>query len=530
MARFDRIARVSAREKPLREPIRVTSPSTGELVAEVPDEGADGIRAAFARAGAAAADWAALSVRGRAEAIRRWRDRVLDDALLPALVVRESGKPRHEVDLLEIPYFAHLCGWAAREGPRVLRDEKRPYSLLPLVKRAVVRRRPLGVVGVVGPWNFPLLNNAADAVFPLVAGNPVVLKPSEVTPLTSLRMKALWDEAGNPTDAFQVVTGRGDAGAALVDLADGVMFTGSVATGRRVAARCGERLVPCVAELGGKSAFVVLPGADLDFAARAAAWTAFAHSGQVCVRAERLLVPESTAAAFEAKLVERVRALRTAASAPDRGLTRGTEHDLGAITFARQVEVAERHLQDALALGARNETEGGARGDGSGRFFSPAVLGGATPGMAVAREETFAPLLPILRYRTVDEAVAIANDADFGLAGYVFGPERDARAVARRLDTGLVGVNDGIHVYGSVEAPLGGWKASGLGVRHGPEGLRTWTRTTTIVEDRSVMKPVGRILKGLFYFPYDARALAFIRRYTRLRNRRGWAAKLGPLP
>lgn len=521
---------MSASPKPVREAIRVVAPATGALLAEVPDEGPDGVRGAFDRARAASGPWATRPARERAEALRRWRDALLDDAELPARLVNESGKPRHEADVLEISYFALLSGWAAREGPRLLRDDVRPYSMLPLLKRAVVRARPLGVVGVVGPWNFPLLNNAADAVFPLVAGNAVVLKPSEVTPLTSLRMKELWDAAGNPPDVFQVVTGRGDAGAALVDLADGVMFTGSVATGRKVAARCGERLVPCVAELGGKSAFVVLPGADLDLAARAAAWTAFAHSGQVCVRAERLLVHESIAADFERRLVERVRALRSAASAPERGLTRGTEHDLGAVTFARQVEVAERQLADAVARGARNETAGGPRPDGPGRFFAPAVLANATPEMAVAHEETFGPLLPVMRYRSVDDAVAIANRPEFGLAGYVFGPEREARAVARRLDTGLVGVNDGIHVYGSVEAPLAGWKASGLGARHGPEGLRTWTRTTTIVEDRRALAPIGRIVKKLIYFPYDARVLALFRRYTRLRNRRGMAARLAPPP
>ncbi|HTS03931.1 MAG TPA: aldehyde dehydrogenase family protein, partial [Thermoanaerobaculia bacterium] len=239
------------------EPIRVVSPATGVALREVPDEGEAGAERAVARARAAQPAWGALDLEERAEALRRWRDAVLDEPAVPATLVEESGKPRQEAEGIEVLYLCELIRAMTRLAPKAFREETR-HPLLFLTKKTRLARRPLGVVGVIGPWNFPILNNAADAVAPLLAGNTVVLKPSEVTPLTSLLLADLWARAGNPPDVFRIVTGRGGTGAALVERVDAVMFTGSVATGRRVAARCGERLVPCVLELGGKSPFVVL--------------------------------------------------------------------------------------------------------------------------------------------------------------------------------------------------------------------------------------------------------------------------------
>ena len=285
-------------------------PPRGSFSREVPDEGAAGVAAAVHAARAAAPAWAALPVPERAEALKRWRDRILDEVSLVAeTLASESGKPRHEAEVFEVVYLCELIRFACRAARRALAEETR-NPLLFLTKKTRLLRKPLGVVGVIGPWNFPILNNAADCVAPLVMGNTIVLKPSEVTPLTSLLLRDLWIQAGNPPDVFRVVTGRGEAGGALVEHADGIMFTGSVATGRRVAARAGERLIPCVVELGGKSPFVVLAGADLERAASAAAWSSFIHSGQVCIRTERIYVEEPVAETFETLLVERVRALR----------------------------------------------------------------------------------------------------------------------------------------------------------------------------------------------------------------------------
>src|SRR5450759_2731439 len=301
--------------------VRVMSPATGELAGEVADFDAAAVAEAVARARVAAPAWAETSLEERVEALFRWRDLILDTPLVPETLVRESGKPRHEAEGIEVLYLCELIRGMARLSRRALAEETR-HPLLFLTKKTRLVRHPIGVVGVVGPWNFPILNNAADAVAPLLAGNTVVLKPSEVTPLTSCVLRDLWVKAGNPKDVFQVVTGRGATGAALVDLVDAVMFTGSVATGRRIAARCGERLIPCVTELGGKSPFVVLPGADLERAASAAAWSSFIHSGQVCIRTERIYVHASVADRFEQLLVSRVAALRQTTPDPSGRATR----------------------------------------------------------------------------------------------------------------------------------------------------------------------------------------------------------------
>jgi len=502
------------------EPIRVVSPATGVALREVPDEGEAGAERAVARARAAQPAWGALDLEERAEALRRWRDAVLDEPAVPATLVEESGKPRQEAEGIEVLYLCELIRAMTRLAPKAFREETR-HPLLFLTKKTRLARRPLGVVGVIGPWNFPILNNAADAVAPLLAGNTVVLKPSEVTPLTSLLLADLWARAGNPPDVFRIVTGRGGTGAALVERVDAVMFTGSVATGRRVAARCGERLVPCVLELGGKSPFVVLAGADLERAAEAAAWSSFIHSGQVCVRTERIFVDARVADRFESLLASRVAALRQMPPDP----TGATPHDLGSVTFARQIEVVERHLADALAKGARVLTGGERRRDLPGLFFRPTVLAGATPDMAVMREETFGPLVPVMRVSGPEEALRLANDSHLGLNATVFGRRAEALAFARRLQAGQAIVNDVLVNYFVVESPLGGWKESGLGVRHGVEGLRQWTRVEAITLGRPLLAPVERFLARQLAFPYEPRFLAVLRRAARLLYRRGLGEK-----
>lgn len=502
-------------------PIRVVSPATGKLLVELPDEGEAGIVRAVAAARAAAPAWEALPLRERAEALKRWRDALLDDPELVPTLVAESGKPRQEAEGIEVLYLCELIRFTIRAARKALREETR-HPLLFVTKKTRLVRRPLGVVGVIGPWNFPILNNAADAVAPLLAGNAVVLKPSEVTPLTSVRLAALWRQAGNPADVFQVVTGRGATGAALVEHVDGIMFTGSVATGRKVAARAGERLVPCVTELGGKSPFIVLQGARLERAAEAAAWSSFMHSGQACIRTERIYVAEAVADRFEKLLAERVRALR---QMPPDG-SAGIAHDLGAVTFPHQIEVVERHLVDAQSKGARIVSGGKRRQDLAGNFFEPTLLLGATQEMAVMREETFGPLVAVMRVKDAEEALRRANDSHLGLNATVFGAPAEARAFARRLESGQVIVNDVLVNYLVVEAPLGGWKESGIGVRHGVEGVRQWTRTQAITVRRPLLAPVERLIAKLLAFPYDPRVLAVLRRAMRLLYRRGLGEKL----
>jgi acyl-CoA reductase-like NAD-dependent aldehyde dehydrogenase len=499
-------------------PIRVISPATGALLAEVPDEGEAGVASAVEAARAAAGSWASLPFTARAESLETWRDAVLDEPRVAGTLVAESGKPRHEAEGVEILYFCELIRFSVRASRRAVAEETRNPFLF-LTKKTRLVRKPLGVVGVIGPWNFPILNNAADAVGPLLMGNTVVLKPSEVTPLTSLLLRDLWVKAGNPPDVFRVVTGRGDTGAALVERVDGLMFTGSVATGRKVAARAGDRLIPCVSELGGKSPFVVLAGADLDRAAEAAVWSSFIHSGQVCVRTERIYVEAPVADRFEELLVARVKALRQ--EIPEGG----ADHDLGAVTFARQLDVVERQIADATAKGARLVVGGTKRREGPGQFFPPTVLVGTTHAMDVMKEETFGPLVPVMRVKDADEALRLANETHLGLNATVFGPREKAIDFARGLQSGQAIVNDVLVNYFIVEAPLGGWKASGLGVRHGVEGLRQWTRTEAITVGRPLLAPLERFIAKKLAFPYDPRVLALVRRATRLLYRRGITQK-----
>jgi acyl-CoA reductase-like NAD-dependent aldehyde dehydrogenase len=503
-------------------PIRVIAPATGELIAEVPDEGADGVAVAVDAARAAAPSWASRPLSERVNALKKWRDAVLDEASAVAgTLAAESGKPKHEAEVFEILYLCELIRFCSRAARRALAEETR-NPLLFLTKKTRLARKPLGVVGVIGPWNFPILNNAADGVGPLLVGNTVVLKPSEVTPLTSLLLRDLWVKVGNPPDVFRVVTGRGQAGEALVDLCDGIMFTGSVSTGRKVAARAGERLIPCVTELGGKSPFVVLAGADLERASEAAVWSSFVHSGQACVRTERIYVEDEVAGRFEALLLDRVRALRR--SGP--GTLPAEPHDVGAVTVARQIEVVERQIADATAKGARVAV-GGVRQQGlPGQFFPPTVLLGATQDMEVMKEETFGPLVPVMRVKDPEEALRLANDSHLGLNATVFGPKKKAFSFARRLQSGQAIVNDALVNYFVVESPLGGWKSSGLGVRHGVESLRQWTRVEAVTVGRALLAPVERLISKKLAFPYDRRFLTLVRRATRLLYRRGIREKL----
>jgi acyl-CoA reductase-like NAD-dependent aldehyde dehydrogenase len=497
--------------------LRITNPANGQLVQEVPALGPDDVAAAFERARAAQPAWGALPFGERARALRRLLRAMRDDPSFLDTLVAESGKPRYEAELIELFYALELTRYyTGGAGRRALRDEVR-HPLIFATKRARLVRHPRGVVGVIGPWNWPLLNNFADCVAPLVCGNAVVLKPSEWTPLTSLRVAALWRQLGLPDGVLEVVPGRGDAGQKVCELADMIFFTGSAATGKKVAALAGERLVPVVVELGGKSAMIVLADADLPRAAHAAVWSGFAHSGQVCVRTERVLVEDSVAERFVALCTEEIARLRQ--GPPEMGAA-AADHagvDVGAITFPPQIERAQRQIADAVAQGARVVAGGAARTDLPGHFFAPTLLADVTPDMAVMREETFGPVLPVMRVADAETALRIANDSPMGLSGSVWsGDAARAAALARRLETGSVCVNDVLVNYFCVEAPLGGIKQSGLGVRHGPEGLRQFCRLETIVEDRVLLGRLSGFIDRQLAFPYKIRTQRLLRRFMKL--------------
>jgi acyl-CoA reductase-like NAD-dependent aldehyde dehydrogenase len=492
------------------EPLRITNPATGELLQEVPAADAAAATAAIERARAAQPAWGALPFAERGRVLRRLARAVRDDATLVDTLISESGKPRYEAEGIEVFYTLELTRYyTGRAGRRALADELRG----PMVfanKRARVVRHPHGVVAVIGPWNWPLLNNYADCVGPLAAGNAVVLKPSEHTPLTSLRVAELARRAGVPDGVFQVVAGRGDAGAALTAAADMIFFTGSAATGKEVAKAAAARLVPVVLELGGKSPMIVLADADLPRAAHAAVWSAFSNSGQVCIRTERVLVEASVADRFINLAATEIARLRQAP--PPLARPHAADVDVGAITFAPQMDHADRHIADAVARGGRVVTGGTRRTDLPGRFFAPTLIVDATPEMDVMREETFGPVLPVMRVADAEEALRVANASPMGLSGSVWsGDAGRAVALARRLDAGSVCINDALVNYFIVEAPLGGIKASGMGFRHGPEGLRQFCRIETIVEDRPLLGWLSRLLGRELTFPYSARTQRLLR-------------------
>jgi succinate-semialdehyde dehydrogenase/glutarate-semialdehyde dehydrogenase len=453
--------------------------------------------------------WARLAFRTRAALLRRLAGRILRDPALTDTLIAENGKPRYEAEAIEIFYTCELTRFlTGRAGRRALRDDLR-HPFVFANKRARVVYHPHGVVGVIGPWNWPLLNNYADCVAPLAAGNAVILKPSPITPLTSLRVAELWRDEGLPEDVLQVLPGGADIGAALVDAADMIFFTGSQAAGRQVAVRCAERLIPCAVELGGKSPFIVLRDADLPSAARAAVWGAFANSGQVCIRPERVLVEEPAAAAFVEHCQAELARLR---QGPDQSSPDEATIDVGAVTLPAQLEHVEAQLAAAVAQGARVLAGGQRPSIGQGRFFAPTLVVDVTPAMALAREETFGPVLPILRVRDEEEAIALANSTGLGLSGSVW--SRDvarARAVARRLEAGSVCVNDVLVNYFCVEAPLGGVKGSGLGVRHGPESLRQACRVETVIEDHPFLGILTPAINRQLIFPYKTSVLRLLR-------------------
>jgi acyl-CoA reductase-like NAD-dependent aldehyde dehydrogenase len=338
------------------------------------------------------------------------------------------------------------------------------------------------VVGVIGPWNYPLTNSFGDCIPALMAGNAVVLKPSEVTPLTNLMLADAVLECGAPPDVFQVATGAGATGAALIDHVDMVHFTGSTKTGRKVAVEAAQRLIPCSLELGGKDPMIVLREADVDRAANMAVQWSMANSGQVCISVERVYVEEPVYDEFVQKVVARTRELR---QGPPGEVGKV---DIGAMTFPPQVEIVRDHVQDAVDKGAQ-VLVGGRPGAGPGQFFEPTVLTGVDHTMKIMTEETFGPTLPIMKVRDADEAVRLANDTRYGLNSSVFSKDiAKGEQVARRLHAGNACVNDALMNYLALEAPFGGSNESGLGARHGDAGIRKYCATQTLLLTRFGMK------------------------------------------
>ena len=468
------------------------NPATGESLGEVPDCTAVEIRDAVERARARQPAWAALSVEERAHQVARFRDLVVRRAPeLCELIAREGGKTRAEALAMEVMIIADLATYFIKRAPKILAPE--PISLHLLKNRSsYIHYVPRGVVGILSPWNFPFGIPVGETVMALIAGNAVVLKPSEMTPLIALKAKELYDASGLAPELFQVVTGRGQAGAALVEAGiDMCIFTGSTATGKKVAAACGERLIPCTLELGGKAPAIVCADADLERTARALVWGAFANQGQVCVSVERVYAVDSVHDELVDRVLGHTRELRLGDPSSD-GV------DVGAMTWDKQVEIVEDRLRTAVADGAR--VRAGGKRSGRGLQFEPTVVTECKQDMAIMRQEIFGPVLPIMRVSDEEEALRLANDSHLGLAAYVFTDDKQkGRRLAERLEAGTVMVNDCLLTYGAPETPWGGCKQSGIGITHSDRGLRELCQARHVNYDRLALR------RELWWYPYSDR-------------------------
>ncbi len=462
-----------------RRRLRLSSPATRETLHEIRVANADDVRAALERARKAQPAWDALGPEGRVRYLRRAL------ALLVAkqeefidVVVRESGKPRTEALMMDIFSGCDALNYVAKRAPRWLRPEKRRlHGVLRLAKQLRIVYRPLGVVGVISPWNGPFILSLNPTIQALAAGNCVLLKPSEVTPHSGKLVGDLFEAVGLPEGVLQVLLGDGETGAALVEAGvDKISFTGSVATGRKVAEACARQLVPCVLELGGKDPMIVCEDADLDSAAGGAVAGAFLNTGQYCCGTERVYVLESVADEFVSKVVERAGALRQGSAG---------EFDVGPLFWPRQLEIVEEHVADALAKGARALVGGRRNPSLDGLYFEPTVLVDVTHEMRIMQEETFGPILPIMRVRDEEEAIRLANDSRYGLAANVWTRSRaHGIEVACRIESGSVCVNDMAMTYGAPEAPFGGRKQSGVGFVNGEASVRGYCHALPILVDR----------------------------------------------
>jgi acyl-CoA reductase-like NAD-dependent aldehyde dehydrogenase len=493
------------------------NPATGEVLREI-DCASDGdIEAAVARAHAAQAAWQELGLRRRIAVLREFQRKLHESkSEIAEAISREAGKPLAESLVTEVLVVLDAARFLIDNAWRLLRDEPVPHgNPATKLKRGWLVREPHGVVGIISPWNYPFSIPATETLAALVAGNAVVLKPSELTPLVAIQLGKLLHSAGVPEDVFQVIVGEGPAGAALLrSPIDKLVFTGSVATGKRIAAAAAERLLPIVLELGGKDPMLVLDDADVDVASSAAVWGAFVNAGQACLSVERCYVHRSLYESFANACAEKTKQLRV-------GDGMDSQTDVGPMIHERQVRIVESHVEDAKARGAR-VLAGGTRLPELGvNFYAPTVLADVTHDMRIMREETFGPVLPVMAFDSDDEAVRLANDSEFGLAASIW--TRDSargEKLARRIHAGTVMVNDVISCFGISEAPHGGVKSSGVGRTHGRFGLDEMARVKYLDIDRMPG------IKKVWWYGYGASFRRQMEGFLDMQFARGVGARL----
>ncbi len=450
-----------------------TNPVTGEEVGRFPVAGPAEVAAAVARAREAAGWWSGLGFASRRHRLLRWRaDLARRLPELAELVHRETGKPVAEAIVEAGGGIDHIA-WAARHARPILHSRRVPSSLLQIEYSARLEYQPYGVVGVIGPWNYPVLTPLGSIGYALAAGNAVVFKPSEYTPAVGNWLAARFADAVPEQPVFQVVSGTGETGAVLTRSGvDKVAFTGSTATGKKVMAACAETLTPVLLECGGKDAMIVDADADPDAAAEAATWGGLTNAGQTCVGIERVYVADAVYDAFLTRLVERAGRLKVGVD---------DAADLGPITMPAQLDTIRRHIDDALARGGRAVL--GGPDAVAPPYAHPTILVDVPEDAAAVQEETFGPTLTVARVRDAEEGVRLANASRYGLGGAVFSRSRGV-ALARKMRSGMTAVNSAISFAGQPSLPFGGVGDSGFGRIHGADGLREFSRPKAITKRR----------------------------------------------
>ncbi len=473
MALFEEIPSESGHRR-----YNVKSPVTLESIGEFEAATAAEVRGAVDRAREAQREWALQSFAQRAKVLWRWVDVIVErqDDIVD-LVIKETGKARYEAIAMEVMAPCMQISHYAKRGAGYLQTRKRRATgVMRFTKKLSLVYQPLGVIGLITPWNGPIALAANPLAQALMAGNAVVHKPSEVTPFSAVLLKELTEAAGFPEDLYQVVQGDGETGAALIDAGvDKISFTGSVATGRRVGEACGRNLIPVTLELGGKDAMIVCADADLDRAADGAVRGSFFNTGHYCCGTERVYVPESIFEPFVEKVVLQTKSLKQ---------TEACDGDVGAVFWDKQMDIIEAHIADAKQKGARVLVGGERNRALPGYFFPPTVVVDVDHDMDLMRKETFGPVVAIQKVRDEEEAIALANDSEYGLSGNIWTTDlAKGEALAARITTGSVCVNDIAVTYGIPEAPFGGVKTSGVGQVNGEIGIRGYCHLHPIIID-----------------------------------------------